>query len=81
MPVTIQLSSPIHGNGLSWARMTARASENSRSLEGEIRNLLVRHARRRRLEDFRERTAQLCALTAQKPQSDSVTLLREDRAR
>ena len=64
-----------------WARMTARASENRRSLEGEIRNLLVRHARRCRLEDFRERTAQLCALTAQKPQSDSVTLLREDRAR
>ena len=63
------------------ARLEARASANRRSLEGEIRSLLVRHVQRCRLEDFRERTAQLCALTAQKAQSDSVTLLREDRAR
>ena len=63
------------------AHLEARATANRRSLEGEIRSLLVRYAQRCRLEDFRERTAQLCALTAQKPQSDSVTLLREDRAR
>ena len=61
------------------ARLKAGASANRRSLEGEIRGLLVRHAQRCRVEDFRERTVQLCALTAQKPQSDSATLLREDR--
>ena len=63
------------------ACLEEQASANRRSLEGEIRNLLVRHTRRCRLEDFRERTAQLCALTAHRAQSDSVALLREDRAR
>ena len=63
------------------ACLEAQASANRRSLEGEIRHLLVRHTQRCRLEDFRDRTAQLCALTAHKAQTDSVTLLREDRAR
>ena len=63
------------------ACLEAQASANRRSLEGEIRHLLVRHTQRCRLEDFRDRTAQLCALTAHKAQIDSVTLLREDRAR
>lgn len=63
------------------ACLEAQASANHRSLEGEIRDLLVRHARRCRLEDFRERTARLCALTAHRAQSDGVALLREDRAR
>ncbi len=63
------------------ACLEAQASANRRSLEGEIRHLLVRHTQRCRLEDFRDRTAELCALTVHKAQSDSVTLLREDRAR
>ena len=63
------------------ACLEAQASANRRSLEGEIRHLLVRHTQRCRLEDFRDRTAQLCALTAHRTQTDSVTLLREDRAR
>ena len=63
------------------ACLEAQARANSRSLEGEIRSLLLRHARRCRIEDFRDRTAQLCALTAHSSQSDSVALLREDRAR
>ena len=63
------------------ACLEAQASANHRSLEGEIRSLLARHTRRCRFEDFRERTAQLCALTAHTAQSDSVALLREDRAR
>ena len=63
------------------ACLEEQASANHRSLEGEIRDLLVRHTRRCRLEDFRERTAQLCASTAHRAQSDSVALLREDRAR
>ena len=61
--------------------LEAQASANHRSLESEVRDLLERHTQRCRLEDFRERTAQLCALTAHRPQTDSVTLLREDRAR
>ena len=63
------------------ACLEAQARANRWSLEGEIRNLLVRHTRRCRIEDFRDRTAQLCALTAHSAQKDSVTLLREDRCR
>ena len=63
------------------ACLEAQARANRQSLEGEIRNLLVRHTRRCRIEDFRARTAQLCALTAHRGQNDSVALLREDRAR
>ena len=63
------------------ACLEAQVSANHRFLEGEIRDLLVRHTWRCRLEDFRGRTAQLCALTAHRAQSDSVALLREDRTR
>ena len=63
------------------ACLEARARANRRTLEGEIRHVLVRHTRRCRIEDFRQRTALLCGLTAHSPQSDSVSLLREDRAR
>ena len=64
------------------ACLKAQAKANHRSLEGEIRHLLERQvSRHTRLEDFRERTARLAALTADGPQSDSVALLREDRDR
>ena len=63
------------------ACLEAQAKANHRSLEGEIRHLLARHARRSGIEGFRERTAQLCALTSDRPQTDSVALLREDRWR
>ena len=45
----------------------SQAKANHRSLEGEIRHLLARHTRRSGIEGFRERTAQLCALTADRP--------------
>ena len=62
------------------AALKAQAKANQRSLEGEIRYLLAQQAlRHTRLEDFRERTARLAALTADRPQTDSVLLLREDR--
>lgn len=62
--------------------LKARAKANGRSLEEEVRRLLARQAPRRAgLEDFRERTARLAALTADRPQTDSVLLLREDRDR
>ena len=64
------------------ASLKAQAKANHRSLEGEIRHLLVQQAlRHSRLEDFRERTARLSALTADRSQTDSVSLLREDRDR
>lgn len=64
------------------AALKARAKANGRSLEGKIRHLLARHApHRASLEDFRERTARLAALTAGRAQTDSALLLREDRDR
>lgn len=64
------------------ACLKAQAKANHRSLEGEIRHLLKRHVlRHTRLEDFRERTARLGAFTADRPRTDSVSLLREDRDR
>lgn len=62
--------------------LKAQAKANHRSLEGEIRYLLGQHvSRHARLADFRERTARLGTLTADRPQTDSVLLLREDRDR
>ena len=62
--------------------LKAEAKANERSLEGEIRHVLTqRVGRRKRIADFRERTRQIAAMTADTPQTDSVTLLREDRDR
>ena len=64
------------------AALKAQAKANRRSLEGEVRHLLAQHAlRHARLEDFRKRTARLATLTADRPQTDSTLLLREDRNR
>ena len=43
--------------------------------------LTQRVDRRKRLADFRERTRQIASRIADRPQPDSVTLLREDRDR
>ena len=65
-----------------FACLKAQAKANHRSLEGEIRHILMQQAlRHTRLNDFRERTARLGALTTDRPQIDSVSLLREDRDR
>jgi len=64
------------------AALKAQAKANQRSLEGEVCHLLAQQVLRYdRLEDFRERTARLAALTADRPQTDSALLLREDRDR
>ena len=64
------------------ASLKSQAKANHRSLEGEIRHLLVQQAlRRTRLDEFRERTARLHSLTEDVPQTDSVALIREDRDR
>ena len=64
------------------ASLKAQAKANHRSLEGEIRHVLTAHvSRRTRMAGFRDRTARLSAQTEGRPQTDSVTLLREDRDR
>lgn len=64
------------------ASLKAQAKANHRSLEGEIRHVLAQQALRwTRIEEFRERTAELHSLTKDLPQTDSVALLREDRDR
>ena len=64
------------------ASLRAQAKANNRSLEGEIRHVLGQQAlRSARVEEFRERTAQLLSLTEDFSQSDSVPLIREDRDR
>ena len=63
-------------------QLKVQARANQRSLEGEIRFVLTERVdRRARIVDFRERTGRLAAMTADVPQTDSVTLLREDRKR
>ena len=64
------------------ASLKAQAKANHRSLEGEIRHVLTAHvSRRTRMAGFRDRTAHLNAQTEDRPQTDSVILLREDRER
>ena len=63
-------------------RLQERARTNQRSLEGEIRHVLAERVNpRSRILQFRERVQQIASLTAGTPQTDSVTLLREDRDR
>ena len=62
--------------------LKAQAKANQRSLEGEIRYVLTQQVdRRARIADFRERTREISRMTTGTPQTDSVTLLREDRDR
>lgn len=69
-------------DGSVVACLKAQAKANQRSLEGEIRHLLAQQASQHaRLANFRERTERLVSLSADRPQSDSAALLREDRDR
>lgn len=71
-------------------RLRLRGSANGRSMEEEAR-IILREAverkalcdvdRRARMTEFRERTERLAPEAADAAQSDSVTLLREDRYR
>ena len=58
----------------------AQAKANHRSPKDEVR-IFVGHVRIARMNAFLERTEQLCSLTANRPKTDSVVLLREDRGR
>ena len=62
--------------------LKAQAKMNQRSLEAEVRYLLkMRVARRVRMAELRERSAEIARMSAGMPQTDSVELLREDRER
>ena len=62
--------------------LKAQAKANQRSLEGEIRYVLTQQVdRRARIADFRKRTREISRTTTGTPQTDSVTLLREDMDR
>lgn len=63
-------------------RLKEQAKANHRSLEGEVRHLLTQRLDRlARIADFRERTGELVSHTVHTQQTDSVDMLREDRAR
>ena len=63
-------------------RLKRQARASHRSLEGEVRHLLTQWVDRLvQLADFRERTRKLASLTVDTRQTDSVDMLREDRAR
>ena len=63
-------------------KLKAQAKANHRSLEGEIRHALTQRADPLgRIAEFRDRTRHLQLLTAERKQTDSVELLREDRTR
>ena len=61
--------------------LKTQARTNQRSLEAEVRYVLMQRADRRiNIADFRERTRQISTMT-DRIQTDSVELLREDRDR
>lgn len=67
------------------ARLEARAEAHGRSLEVEIREILAEAARaftpRRSPKELRALAEQVAEGTEDRPQTDSVDLLREDRDR
>jgi len=65
------------------ASLKAQAKRNNRSLEAELRQVLTRVAKQHeRLSAFVEAAERIAAMTPKdRPQSDSVELLREDRDR
>ena len=63
-------------------QLKAQAKANQRSLEGEIRYMLSQQVdRRARIAEFRWRTREIAQMTTGTPQTDSFTLLRDDRHR
>lgn len=62
-------------------KLKARAKENERSLEAEIRVLLTETAERPSREAFRELAERISTMTPDVPQTDSAELIREDRDR
>ena len=62
------------------ARLKRQAADNERSLEQELR-LILTAAASPDLAEFRDRAAVIRASLSDRPQTDSVDLIREDRDR
>jgi len=60
-------------------RLKARAKAHNRSLEAEVRELITASANTPDWASFRREAERIAARTAQRPQTDSVELIREDR--
>ena len=63
------------------AALKLRAKRNQRSLEAEVRELLLDAVARGSATSLRDLADQIAALTPKVPQTDSTDLLREDRMR
>ena len=63
------------------ARLKARAKANNRSLEAELRDILTRSTESMTRRELRALAERIAAKTRDRPQTDSVVLLREDRDR
>lgn len=62
-------------------KLKVRAKEHERSLEAEIRALLIETAERWSRQRFIETARRIAAMTPDVPQTDSTELIREDRDR
>jgi plasmid stability protein len=63
------------------AALKLRAKRNQRSLEAEVRELLLDAVARGSATSLRDLADQIAALTPKVPQTDSTDLIREDRMR
>ncbi len=63
--------------------LKAKAKENGRSLEAELREILARASQSRKptLDEFREIAERIAAMTPDVPQTDSTEIIREMRDR
>ena len=62
-------------------RLKARAEANNRSLESELRDVLSSVAHDAKAFDLRAYAVRIAAMTPKRKQTDSTTLLRQDRRR
>jgi plasmid stability protein len=62
-------------------RLKHRAKAHGRSLEAEVREILMAAAQAPDVKDFLALADRIAAMTPNVPQTDSVELLREDRRR
>ncbi|MFQ5774812.1 MAG: Arc family DNA-binding protein [Kiloniellaceae bacterium] len=61
------------------AKLKQRAKAHHRSLEAELRVLLTDAASRPSTEEFRKQAERIAAMTPDVSQTDSASLIREDR--
>jgi plasmid stability protein len=63
----------------AYERLKARAAGNNRSLEAELREILLAASRQVSMAEARTRAAELRELLSGRIHSDSAELIREDR--